>query len=59
MSRRQAAIKRDSDSVESAGMIDSFESGGVARPFVSENDEESAAVGRRKELRIEGTDLVR
>jgi hypothetical protein len=59
MSRRQAAMSRERASVERVGMMKSFESEGRGRLDERERAEERAAVGNRKEVRIEGIDLVR
>ena len=52
-------MRRERPSVERVGTMKSFESGGKGRPDDWEKVEERAAVGRRKEVRIAGTDLVR
>lgn len=59
MSRRQAAMRRERASVERVGMMESLESEGTGRLDEREKVEERAVVGRRKEVRIEGMDLVR
>jgi hypothetical protein len=60
ISNLAAAIRRERDSCESEGMRDNLESGELStlagwKGVVGE----SVAVGRRKEVRICGTDFVR
>jgi len=52
-------MRRERASVERVGMMESLESEGTGRLDEREKVEERAVVGRRKEVRIEGMDLVR
>jgi hypothetical protein len=55
-----AAIRRERDNCESEGMRHSLESGGLSRLAGWKGVlGERVAVGRRKEVRICGTDFVR
>lgn len=60
MSRRHAAMRRERESVDRVGIRESLESaGGIRLDDDSGNIEDSVAVGRRKEFRIEEMDFVR